>query len=367
MPRQLLIGTRKGLFTATKRGQKWNLDAPAFRGVPVSAVLPDPRDGAVYAALDHGHFGAKLHRRVGKRWREVSVPAYPQRRGKPVMVTDSLGRKFSLSLRLIWSLEIDPRGKQAIWCGTLPGGLFHSADGGRGFELNAALWRLPERKQWSGGGYDQPGIHSVLVDPENHDRLTVGISVGGAFRSDDGGRRWRNISHGMRAEYLPKEKAYDVGQQDPHRLAACAAQPSRIWCQHHNGIFVTKRDGESWREVRAKAPSRFGFGCAAHPHDPDTAWFVPAQKDECRVPVDGKIVVLRTENAGKSFDALRRGLPQRHAYDLVLRHALEVADDGETLAMASTSGRVWIGQGGGERWTELEACLPPVYCVRWVL
>jgi hypothetical protein len=169
----------------------------------------------------------------------------------------------------------------------------------------------------------------------------------------------------MRADFLPKARAFDVDSQDPHRLAMCAADPDRIWCQHHNGIFVTRRDG-GWREIKAKAPSRFGFACAVHPRDPDTAWFVPAEKDECRVPVDGKVVVLRTDDGGKSFDVLKKGLPQQHAYDLVLRHALDVADDGETLAMGSTSGRVWIGSGGGASWRELDACLPPVYCVRWV-
>ena len=32
-------------------------------------------------------------------------------------------------------------------------------------------------------------------------------------------------------------------------------------------------------------------GLAAHPTDPDTAWFAPAVKDEKRVPVDGALFV----------------------------------------------------------------------------
>jgi hypothetical protein len=117
--------------------------------------------------------------------------------------------------------------------------------------------------------------------------------------------------------------------------------------------------------VKAKAPSRFGFACAAHPHDRDVAWFVPAEKDECRVPVGGRLVVTRTSDGGRTLDVLHRGLPQQHAYDLVYRHGLEVARDGATLVMASTSGRVWIGRDGGEQWQELAANLPPVYAVRW--
>ncbi|MGH6975694.1 MAG: WD40/YVTN/BNR-like repeat-containing protein, partial [Stellaceae bacterium] len=150
-----------------------------------------------------------------------------------------------------------------------------------------------------------------------------------------------------------------------HRLARCAARPEVVWCQHHNGVFRSTDAGANWIEVSAIKPAKFGFAVAAHPRDPDTAWFVPAIKDEKRVPVDGKVVVARTRNGGKSFDVLTEGLPQRHAYDLVLRHALAIADDGNTLAFGSTSGGLWISDNGGDRWTMAEARLPPVNAVRF--
>jgi photosystem II stability/assembly factor-like uncharacterized protein len=362
--RQLLIATKKGLFVASETRTGWTLDEPLFRGVAVSMVLPDPRDKALYVGLDHGHFGAKIHRRIGKRWSELPAPRYPQL-AKGKVDTDSSGRPWPRSLRLIWSLEIDPRTAGGIWCGTIPGGLFHSADRGASWQFQTKLWNEPGRKQWQGGGYDTPGIHSILVDPRDAQRVTLGVSCGGVWRTEDGGKRWRNTAHGMRAAYLPPKLAYSIDTQDPHRLAMCTGNPDRVWCQHHNGIFVQKPDG-SWREVKAKAPSRFGFACAAHPYDPDVAWFVPAQKDECRVPVDGKLVVLRTDDGGRSFQQLRRGLPQAHAYDLVWRHGLALASDGATLAMGSTSGRLWLGTDGGERWHEFAVNLPPITTVRWL-
>lgn len=364
MARELHVATRKGLFTVSRKGRGFAIAEPAFRGVPVSMMLQDPRDGALLAALDHGHFGCKLQRREGRKWTEVAVPVYPQL-PKGQTETDGFGRPWPRKLKLIWSLEVDPRTPMGLWCGTIPGGLFHSADGGRSWQLVTGLWEQEARRKWFGGGFDLPGIHSVVVDPRDAAVVTVGISCGGAWRTRDGGATWANVAHGMRAAFLPKDQQFNVDVQDAHRLAACRRAPDRIWCQHHNGIFVTKQGGASWREVKAKAPSRFGFACAAHPNDPDTAWFVPAEKDECRVPVDGKVVVLRTTDGGKSFEVLRKGLPQQHAYDLVLRHALDVTADGTTLAMGSTSGRVWIGEDGGERWRELPACLPPVYAVRW--
>ena len=112
-------------------------------------------------------------------------------------------------------------------------------------------------------------------------------------------------------------------------------------------------------------PSSFGFAVAVHPRDPDTAWFVPAIKDDLRVPVEGGLVVTRTLNGGKSFETLRSGLPQRHAYHLIYRHGLEVAPDGQTLAMGSTTGTLWLSRDAGESWTALSRDLPPVYCVRF--
>ena len=361
--KRLLVSTRKGLFTVSGSGARWRIDGPAFAGVPVSAALLDPRDGVCYAAVDHGHFGAKLHARKGRTWRELAAPVYPQLpKGK--VEKEGGGRPWPRALKLVWTIEIDPRAETALWAGTIPGGLFHSGAGGRSWTLNRGLWDQPARKRWFGGGYDTPGIHSVLVDPRDAARVTVGVSCGGVWRSDDGGARWRNVARGMRAAYMPAGRDEDVDVQDPHRLAHCAAAPDRLWCQHHNGIFVKHGDAD-WREVKAKAPSRFGFAVAAHPRREDTAWFVPAQKDECRVPVDGKVVVLRTEDGGRSFIELRHGLPQQHAYDLVCRHGLDVADDGRTLAMGSTSGGLWISGDGGDRWRAVAPHLPPIYAVRW--
>ena len=76
-------------------------------------------------------------------------------------------------------------------------------------------------------------------------------------------------------------------------------------------------------------------------------------------------MVTRTRDGGKSFEALRSGLPQKNAYHLIYRHALEVADDGRTLAMGSTTGALWASRDSGDSWSALSRDLPPVYCVRF--
>jgi hypothetical protein len=164
---------------------------------------------------------------------------------------------------------------------------------------------------------------------------------------------------------MPPEQRDNPIFQDVHRLAGCTAYPEIVWCQHHNGVFRSEDAGANWREVTAIRPSKFGFAVAAHPIDPDTAWFIPAIKDERRIPVDGKVVVARTRDGGRSFEVLTRGLPQHHAYDLVWRHGLAVDESGERLAFGSTSGGLWISEDGGDSWAMPEARLPPVAVVRF--
>ena len=71
MSDKLLISTRKGLFTVCRNTAHWEIAAVDFLGDNVSITLSDPRDGLSYAALDHGHFGVKLHRSTGTGWEEI--------------------------------------------------------------------------------------------------------------------------------------------------------------------------------------------------------------------------------------------------------------------------------------------------------
>ena len=73
----LLVSTRKGLFTVSRQMGQWEITDVDFLGDNVSITLTDRRDGRHYAALDHGHFGAKLHRSTATGWEEIAVPTYP--------------------------------------------------------------------------------------------------------------------------------------------------------------------------------------------------------------------------------------------------------------------------------------------------
>jgi hypothetical protein len=351
------VATRKGLFEIRRRGGSgWQIARTSFLAEPVSMLLPPDDRGHMLAALNLGHFGTKLHASddAGETWREVATPTYPE---QPEGVE---GPPWKLVQ--VWSME---RVGDTVWAGTLPGGLFRSGDFGGSWSLVEPLWQAPERLGWFGGGAEVPGIHSICPRPGSDRELLLGISCGGAWRTDDGGDTWALRARGMRAAYMPPEQADNENTQDPHRIVRCAAAPDVLWCQHHNGIWRSADNAATWQEVKDAPVSTFGFAVAVHPREPDTAWFVPAQSDEKRVPVGGALVVNRTRDGGRSFETARDGLPQSHCYDLVYRHGLEVAADGRTLLMGSTTGGAWTSADGGDSWHALPARLPPIYAVRF--
>jgi hypothetical protein len=359
----ILVSTRKGLFVLERAQGRWSVAQQAFLGDNLSLALADARDGRWYAALDLGHFGAKLQCSMdhGRSWTELAVPVYAD--GDVIYSGDGKEPKPA-TLQKLWALEAggaDQPGR--LWCGTIPGGLFRSDDGGASWTMQRSLWDRDERKDWFGGGYDAPGIHSICVDAQDSRRIAIALSSGGVWRSDDDGATWAQSAHGMRAAYMPPERANDPNIQDVHHMVQCAAQRDVFWAQHHNGVFVSRDGARQWHEIERVPPSEFGFAVAVHPRDGGTAWFVPAIKDERRVPVDGALVVSRTRDGGASFDVLREGLPQQHAYDLVYRHGLAIDRGGERLVFGSTTGGLWISEDQGDHWQGLDARLPPVHAV----
>lgn len=144
---RLLVATRKGLFVLQADGHGgWTLDEPHFAGEPVSMALADPRDGTLYAALNLGHFGVKLHRRRAGAadWEECAVPVYPPQPAEapPAGASVNAGTGDAddappsppqppWTLQQIWSLEVGGADEPGVlWAGTIPGGLFRSDDGG---------------------------------------------------------------------------------------------------------------------------------------------------------------------------------------------------------------------------------------------
>lgn len=353
----IILGTHKGLLLLdSESGQ---LMREFYAGVPVSYAFHDKRTNVIWAGVDHGHWGRKLHFSLdmGKTWEETAAPKYPEgleiEPGKPAMCS------------YLWVIE--PGGAdepERLYIGTEPGGLFKSDNGGETFELVETLWNHPSRPDnWFGGGRDFAGLCSIIVDPRDSKHITIGISVGGVYETTDGGETWQGRNKGLFANYLP-EPEQEYGH-DPHFVIASPSNPNVLWQQNHCGVFRSTDCGQQWINIsQPNGPVNFGFTIAVDEKDENVAWVVPAVSDEMRIAVDRALCVSRTDDGGKTWTAFRNGLPQQNCYDLVFRHALDI--QGDTLVFGTTNGNVYISKDRGESWHCLGDSFPPVYSVRFV-
>jgi len=354
----LLLGTRKGFMAWHFSNNRWQVKNLSFEGDPVSITYADARTGTWWACIEYGHWGVKLHRSAdrGRTWEEMKAPAYPE--------GEEIKEGIPAATRYIWAMANGGKNfSSRLWIGTDPGGLFVSEDAGNNFQLVESLWKHPTRKEgWFGGGRDQPGIHSIVVDPRNENRLHVAISCAGVFETNDAGNTWEIRNKGMRAEFLPDPNA-ETGY-DPHILVAAPTNPDILWQQNHCGIFRSTDGGRNWVDVgQPEGPARFGFAIAVADDNAEQAWVAPANSDMTRTAIKGALCICRTDDGGKSWKELRNGLPQENCFDIVYRHALVTS--GDALAFGTTTGNLFFSPDRGESWQVLGNYLPMVYSVQF--
>jgi hypothetical protein len=348
----LLVGTARGLFTLRSDAERarWTVSPPRLVGHEVYHAIIDPRDpSTVWAATDHKVWGAHVHRSSdqGESWTVLeAAPHYDDARG----------------LIAIWSLTPGPATEPGLlYAGIEPAGLFLSRDQGESWEGVAPLNEHPTNTTWqpAGGGL---ALHSVIVDPRDPRRLYCALSAGGVYRSDDGGESWTALNHNVRADFLPQQ--YPEAGQCVHKLLLHPARPDRLYQQNHCGTYQSDDRGEHWTEITAGLPSDFGYALALDPSDPDTLFVIPQESSHMRASVEGRLRVYRSRDAGATWEALERGLPQAHAYVQILREGMTTDTlDPCGVYFGTTSGHLFASRDGGDSWELIAGFLPKILSV----
>lgn len=350
---RIAVGTRKGLWSVRGDGAGWEVSQPLRHMAEFSAVAWLPRAEGEPPRLLAG----------ARSWFW----------GPTVMVSDDDGLTWTepeagaiafpesaeAAVERIWNLTPDLREPDVVWAGCEPHSLWRSADGGRHFTLNSALWEHPHRTQWHPGG-GGAAIHTIV--PRTDGSLLVAMSTGGVYRSADSQSGWVPANRGIRVDFQPEE--YPEFNQCVHRIAVDAVDQNQVFAQNHGGVYHSMDSGDSWRPIMEGLPADFGFVVLAHPTLTRTAWVLPIDA-ETMFPPEGRLRLWRTDDAGGSWAEAGDGLPDGD-YASVMRDAAHVIEyDGDAaIAFGTRNGSVFASLDGGHTFTEVASRLPDVLSVR---
>ena len=365
-----LVGTRKGLFPIAIDGATASVGEPAFLGSPVTNAVRDPRDGAVYASLDHGHFGVHLHRSDdgGTTWAEVAAPEYPpkpdgvadvnpmsQTRGRvgdPVRMGDRAGTRRTIRANcgagrspVVCSAQTigASRGSWSSRCGTCPPGPSGSA----------AATTMPASIRSA----------STPAIPITSSSASRAVERGAPT---DGGESWQVAA----ARHAGQLHAARAGRRPRHPRSASP----RSMCRRPRRALVPAplRDLPHHRQRRAtgsrsRRPDRRRSGSPSPPTPT-----IRSRRGSCR-PRATRYGCRSTAGwsspahvtADRPSTCWTRACPRPTPTTSIYRHSLAVDDAGERLLLGSTTGSLWFSADAGDTFITVSSNLPPVHSVRF--
>jgi photosystem II stability/assembly factor-like uncharacterized protein len=381
---RVLVGTKKGAFILTSDGkrQKWAINGPHFAGWEIYHMKGSPADpDRIYASQNSSWFGQIIQRSDdgGKTWTLPGTPGgelptspegFPMGESNKFVYDTATtpltthqhydGTQKPWVFKRVWHLEPSLTDPDTVYAGVEDAAIFRSTNGGQTWHELAGL-RAAQGEKWAPGAGGM-GLHTIIIDPTNPQRIFIAISAAGAFRTDDGGKTWKVITKGLKSMYMPDPTA-EVGFC-VHRIAQNGKRPNTLFMQLHWDVMRSDNAGDEWYEVSGNLPTDFGFPIEIHAHEPDTVYVVPITSDSLHYPPEGKLRVYRSKTGGNEWEPLTNGLPQENCYVNVLRDAMAVDTlDDCGVYFGTTGGQVYVSPDGGDNWMPIVHDLPPVLSV----
>jgi len=362
----LIVGTKKGasIFVSDEDRRKWT-QRFSLQGWSVTASTRD-ESGRFYAAISNPVYGAAVMAGDDlEEWRQLeAAPRYkPGDRGNPEHNRIAGAADFSGRYKdggrfvdQIWTLHCT---HGVLYAGVSEAGLFASRDRGESWEGVEGFNEHPSRANWV-PGFGGLGAHTILSDARNPDRMWVGVSAAGFFRTDDGGKTWHPKNDGV-----PGETGQCV-----HHVAHDPSNAKVLYRQEHRGVYRSDDAGDTWRVIEDGLPvselsdghrCSFGFPIVLD-RESRSAFVAPLDGDNFRMPRNGQLAVYRTTD-GLRWEARTNGLPA-NSYAGVLRGAMaadQLSPGG--VYFGTSSGAVYATNDLGESWHEIASGLPRILSV----
>jgi hypothetical protein len=337
------IGTEKGAFILRASAGDWQVEGPVLPGWRVTTFGRTP-SGEHLVATGSNWFGAAIHRsRDLATWDQlVDGPAWPEGGDR--------------KLNHVWTISTVG---DTLYAGVDDAGLFASDDGGGSWHPVDGFNEHPTRSKWF-PGFGGLAAHCLVADPVDPERMWLGVSAVGVFRTGDGGASWTLHNEGV-VPTAPDDDIPGIGFC-VHRIVGDPGNPETLWRQDHRGVYRSTDGADTWQRIEEGLPSGFGFPMVRD--DASGALFVvPLTSDEHRFPIDGRLAVYRSLDAGDTWHVSGRGFPADPVYAGVLRDAMDTDGDGGVY-LGTTSGTVLVSSDAGDTWETIPGVLPRIHSVR---
>ncbi|MET9021592.1 exo-alpha-sialidase [Actinopolymorpha sp. NPDC004070] len=376
----LLVGTTKGAFFlhSDEHRQDWTLTGPHLGGWEVFSLLGDSRQGRrrIYAGTHHQSGGATIQVSddMGASWRPVEegprftpMGDFDWEKGR--WIPNQPGTQREWRLNRFWQLvQGHDSQPDTVFAGSEEAALFVSHDAGEHWTELSGLTAHPTRPDW-GPGAAGMGLHTILVHPDNPDRMWVAASAVGVFRTDDAGATWQTCNAGLDRQPVAGRSA-EIGYC-AHKIVLDPDDPEVLYMQDHGGVNKSVDGGDSWFPIEkglgAEGDERFGFPMAVARSG--ELYIFPLKNSEHRVARDGRMMVYRSDDRGESWQPVPGDFAASTSYVNVLRDGMAVDSlEPHGLYFGTSSGDLFYSLDRGTSWSAIEGRFPRITCVKtWLL
>ena len=341
-PATLYVGTTFAIYKTTSAGGSWSPRVTGLPNVLVKSIVVTPGlPKTIYAGTD----GSGVYKSIdgAAHWVEANtgLPA------SPIFIN---------------TLAVDPVDNRIVYAGLIGGGIFKTINSGASWlsvstltvkDQDIAALAVPSQtprtvfasvsgkgiaKTIQGGGRwilvnsglaDVGGFFadrwSLVIDPNQVKTLYAGATVGGAYKSVDGGINWLGSG-------LAGESVFD--------LAMPPTNNQNLFAATNAGVYKSTNGGASWLlDNDGMGPIRIN-ALATHPTNPSVVYAAS----------DGGNGggVFWTQNGGDTWTPRRTGMPN----GLVVS-SITIAPNNPLIAFASSGGALFKSIDGGGNWTQI--------------